>query len=162
MKKIIIIMLTVLISMELFGCGDNKNTEKNYVLNAWTGDFSQEKLKDTIYEYQQNYSNIVFEKADDISDVSFEVDFEVSSVFVTLLSRVDERDESVELNGYIDLVVNTKFDKNKVSVNTDWWFRDGESWVNKHPVWSYLVKVTDNKNTEHYYYFRVDYSAFQK
>lgn len=155
-------MLTVLISIELFGCGDNKNTEKNYVLNAWTGDFSQEKLKDTIYEYQQNYSNIVFEKADDISDVSFEVDFEVSSVFVTLLSRVDERDENVELNGYIDLVVNAKFDSKKVYVNTDWWFGDGESWVSNHPVWSYLVRVTDNKNTEHYYYFRVDYSAFQK
>ncbi|MBR2907566.1 MAG: hypothetical protein IKC26_05915 [Clostridia bacterium] len=133
------------------------------VLKAWTGEFSEDKLKAAINEYQSSYHNIVFagngEGAHiEAVDISFETDFEVSLCSVSRLAPVDDTDINVELNGYIDLALIPDCDGKRVTVDAGWWHGD-DDWVQSYPVWSYLVRLTDADDTVHYYYFRVDYST---
>ncbi len=136
-------------------------TEKNAVniLNAWTGDFSEEKLKNVIKTYQKGYKNIVFQSESDAANVTFETPFEISSCSVSRLSVVDDNDINVELKGYIDSWIKTSFDKNQATISTNWWLSQAD-WTRDHSVWSYLVRIKDVEGIEHYYYFRVDYSNF--
>jgi len=125
----------------------------------WTGEFSDEKLRDAIIEYQNNYSNVVFKNKEEASCVSFDVDFEVSSFSVSRLSQASDSDIEAELNGYIDRAIQAKLDNKTVTIYTDWWYMREDSWVNNYPVWSYLVCFKDTDNVMHNYYFRTDYSA---
>ena len=52
------------------------------------------------------------------------------------------------------------YDGKTVTVSVDWWYSGEDSWVNDYLVWSYLVCVKDTDGNSHYYYFRVDYSAY--
>ncbi len=159
MKKLIALVLTFVFLILLVGCQDAKSHEKNTVLNAWSGEYSESKLKSAIRKYKNNYTSIVLAK-DGESTVSFETDFEVLSCSVVRLSPVDDRDINVELHGYIDLFLDTTHNSNTVTIPIDWWYRDDDSWVNDYTVWSYLVRVKDENGDSHYYYFRVDYSAY--
>ena len=87
MKKLIALVLALVCMLGLVGCQENQpeNTDQSNsttpsspVLKAWSGEFSEEKLKSTINVYQSNYKNIVLEKGN-TSNISFETDFEVSS-----------------------------------------------------------------------------------
>ena len=93
---------------------------------------------------------------------SFETDFGVSSCSVSRLSQTDDTDIEVELYGYIDLFVETTCDCRTVTIPIDWWYTGMDSWVNDYLVWSYLVRAIDTNGSSHYYYFRVDYSAYAK
>lgn len=157
MKKVIAFILTFTILVLLVGCQENH--PENTVLKAWSGEFSEEKLISAINEYQSNYTNIVLEKGG-ASSISFETDFEVSWCSVSRLSRTDDTDIEVELHSYIDLIVETHCDDRTVTIPVDWWYTGPDSWVNDYVVWSYLVRVTDSNGSNHYYYFRVDYSAY--
>lgn len=169
MKRFIALVLTFTIFILLVGCQETQtpNTETSSiatnktsnVMKAWSGEFSEEKLKSAINEYQSNYTNIVLEK-DNASSVSFETDFEVSSCSMGRLSRTDDTDIEVELNSYIDLFLETNYDGRTVTIPLDWWYTGEDSWVNDYLVWSYLVHVKDANGSNHYYYFRVDYSAY--
>ena len=159
MKKLIALILALTLLMLLVGCQENRS--QNTVLKAWSGEFSEEKLKAAINEYQKDYENIILEKDGDPS-ISFETDFEVSSCSVSLLSRIDDTDIEVELHGYIDLALAASFDGKTVTIPVDWWYEDDDSWVNDYLVWSYLVSVKDTDGGNHYYYFRVDYSVYAK
>lgn len=131
----------------------------NNILDAWTGEFSKEKYVESIKEYQKNYSNIVINaEKEDRTHISFETDFEVSSCYVDSLSYVDNNDFNVELNSYISLLVETKCNDKTVTVFTDWWHDESDSWVNDHMIWAYLVCAKDMSGNNHYFYFRVDYS----
>lgn len=168
-KKLISLVLSIATLILLVGCHEtppkNQEASSNFtsksmnVLKAWSGDFSEEKLKSAINEYQSNYTNIVLEK-DNTSSVSFETDFEVSSCSMGRLSRTDDTDIEVELNSYIDLFLETNYDGRTVTIPLDWWYTGEDSWVNDYLVWSYLVHVKDANGSNHYYYFRVDYSAY--
>lgn len=169
MKKVIALVLTFTILALLVGCQENqpKNTEESSnttnkttnVLKAWSGEFSEEELKSAINEYQSNYTNVVLEKGN-ASSVSFETDFEVSSCSISRLSRIDDKNIEVELHSYIDLYVETSCDGRTVTIPIDWWYAREDSWVNDYSIWSYLVCVKDANGSNHYYYFRVDYSAY--
>ena len=164
MKKLLSFIMVLLILL-LVGCS-NQDAENdlpltsNKILKAWIGEFSEKKLKEAINEYQNNYSNIVFENVGEVFEISFEVDFEAVSCSVTRLSRTSKDDIDVELYGYIDLFIETNCEDNVVTVHTGWWHGENDSWVKSCPVWSYLILVKDASGTEHYYYFRTDYSAF--
>ena len=179
MKRIVclILMCMLLLSM-LSACGKQPNdppettaatdppatTEaapKHHLLYAWTGQFSEEDLEQAIKEYQQNYTPIVFEGADDASAVSFEPGFDIEKISVARLSKVDDRKIDVEMRSYLDLHIETKCDGRKITIATDWWYDDPTSWTRQIPVWSYLVYVKDRSGEVHYYYFRVKYSAPQ-
>ena len=134
---------------------------KHHLLYAWTGQFSEEDLEQAIKEYQQNYTPIVFEGADDASAVSFEPGFDIEKISVARLSKVDDRKIDVEMRSYLDLHIETKCDGRKITIATDWWYDDPTSWTRQIPVWSYLVYVKDRAGEVHYYYFRVKYSAPQ-
>lgn len=185
MKKIIALFLTFTILVLFVGCKEiqsqntgtspdaatNENQLQNVekssnsttkILNlekAWSGEFSEEKLISAINEYKNNYTNVVLEQGG-ASSISFETDFEVSSCSVIRLSRIDDTDIEVELNGYIDLFLETGCDGRIITIPVDWWYTGGSSWVNNYFVWSYLVRVKDANGSEHYYYFRVDYSSY--
>ncbi|MBQ7379707.1 MAG: hypothetical protein IJW70_08565 [Clostridia bacterium] len=169
MKKLIAFALTFILLVLLMGCQENpsQNTETSSdatnkipnVMQAWSGEFSEEELKSTINEYQKSYTNIVLEEGS-ASSVSFETDFDASSCSVIRLSRTDATDIEIELNGYIDLFVETNCDGRTVTIPIDWWYAREDSWINDYLVWSYLVRVKDVNGNSHYYYFRVDYSAY--
>ena len=179
MKRLIALVLTLTIFMLLVGCQETQtsntetsntetsNTETSSiatnktptVMKAWSGEFSEEKLRAAINEYQSNYTKIVLEHGSNDS-VSFETDFEVSSCSVSRLSQIDDTDIEIELNGYIDLFIETKCAGRMVTIPIDWWHVEGDSWVNDYLVWSYLVRAIDTNGSSHYYYFRVDYSAY--
>ena len=158
MKKLIALVLALVCMLGLVGCQENQ-PENTDVLKAWSGEFSEEKLKSTINLYQSNYKNIVLEKGN-TSNISFETDFEVSSCSVSRLSRVDGTDIEVELHSYIDLFIETSCDGRTVTIPINWWYVGDDSWVNDYFIWSYLVRVKDTNDSIHYYYFRVDYTAY--
>ena len=177
MKKRKVFSWLLIIALLLTGCKtlslDNtrptNNTEppvtteampKPYILYAWTGGFSEEELEQAIKEYQQNYTPIVFEGADDASAVSFEPGFDIEKISVARLSKVDDRKIDVEMRSYLDLHIETKCDGRKITIATDWWY-GSTGWTRQIPVWSYLVYVKDRAGEVHYYYFRVKYSAPQ-
>lgn len=176
MKKLIALVLTCIILVLFVGCQEaqpqnaetssNPTTEieiKTYsktaikienVLKVCSGELSKEDIKSAINTYQNNYENVVVEKGN-ASGVSFETDFDVSSCSVPLLSPVDDTDIEVELHGYIDLAILTECDGRTVTIPIDWWdIGDGSF------IWSYVVRVIDTSGIYHYYYFRVDYSAY--
>ena len=173
MKRLMVLALTFAILLLLVGCQETQpqNTETSSdstnkisnVMKAWSGELSEEELKEelksVINKYQSNYTNIVLEEGG-ASSVSFETDFEVSACAVSRLSRTDDTDIEIELNGYIDLIVETDCNGRTVTIPIDWWYARDDSWVNNHLVWSYLVRVIDSNGSSHYYYFRVDYSAY--
>ena len=159
MKKLISFILAVVCLLSTAGCSaHNPNKEKNKILKAWTGEFSEKALESAIKEYWKNYSNIVFNDAGEAASISFEVDFEVASCRVTRLSSVNDNDINVELNGFIDLLIKTDCSAKKVMIQTDWWLAE-DGWTREYPVWSYLVRLEDADGNVHYYYFRTDYSA---
>ena len=129
------------------------------VLKAWSGEFSEEELRLAINAYQSNYAIVVLEKGNAPS-ISFETDFEASSCSITRLSYVDDTDIEIELQSYIDLFLKTTCEGRTVTIPIDWWYARNDSWVNDYFVWSYLIRVKDIDGNSHYYYFRVDYSAY--
>ncbi len=177
MKRIISLAVGILLLLSMLGaCGrqppdhtkPTNNTQppattevapKPNVLYVGTGKISDEKLEQAIKEYQENYTPFVSDGTNGTS-VSFETDFEISSVSVPLLSKVDDRDIDIERRGYIDLVVETMHVDKRFMVSTDWWYGSGSN-TKAYPVWSYLVYVKDTAGTVHYYYFRVKYSTPQ-
>ena len=158
MKKLIALVLALVCMLGLVGCQENQ-PENTDVLKAWSGEFSEEKLKSTINVYQSNYKNIVLEKGN-TSSISFETDFEVSSCSVSRLSRVDDTDIEVELHSSIYLFIEPNCDGRTVTIPINWWYVGDDSWVNDYFIWSYLVCVKDTNDSIHYYYFRVDYTAY--
>ena len=155
MKKTVAFTLVLTALILLVGW---RETQVSNVMKAWSGEFSEGELKSAIKKYQRNYANI--ELNNGTSDVSFETDFEVSSCSVTRLSTVDDSDIDVELNGYIDTYIETKYEGSTVTIPVDWWCQTKDSWVNDYLIWSYLVRVKDTYGNSSYYYFRVDYSAY--
>ena len=59
MKKLIALILALTLLMLLVGCQENRS--QNTVLKAWSGEFSEEKIKAAINEYQKDYENIILE-----------------------------------------------------------------------------------------------------
>ena len=128
---------------------------------AWSGEFSEEKLRTAINEYKSECNTLVLEN-DSISTVSFKVDHSAKSCSVVRLSPVDDSNIELELSTYIDTFLETKCEGDTVSIPVDWWCRDNGGVTKDRYVWSYLVRVQDADGGEHYYYFRVDYSGIEK
>ena len=177
MKKIWIALIVVLLMISSLACAsqtsddgqmlpeckeqgidDGRLPNEQHIWQAWEGDFSVDHLKSVINDYQLNGQPILLANREDAL-VSFEVDFEISSYSVARISPVSDLNIDVELNGYIDLAIETKRDGNQITLDTTWWYSDGD-WVRSHPVWSYLLCVRDEEMAEHYYYFRVDYNPY--
>ena len=110
-----------------------------------------------ISEYRSDYSTIMLEKGG-ASNVSFETDFEISSCNVSLFGTDDSNIEN-EVNGVLDSIVSRFWDGKTVTIRVDDWLY-GSGWVKDRLIWSYVVAVGDADGIVHYYYFRVDYSAY--
>lgn len=155
MKKIFVFFWVSILVFSLASC---KSKQTGDVMKAWMGDYSDEKFINAINEYQNNYSPIVSDGKAEITNVSFETDFEIASCSVHIVSSVENNDINAELQGAIYLYVESTFDGKEVTVSTDWWY-DNDDWTKNYTIWSYLVCVKDMDGAKHYYYFRTDYSS---
>ena len=177
MKKRFVFILALAVVLLLVGCNDSpaneertpsttSTTSNTYAftrisdnvlkIGEWTG-FSEDELKAAINTYQGQYSAFAFINADEAESITFETDFDAVGCMVARLSKTDDTDISVELNGYIDLYLETTCEDNRVTIPVNWW---SQNEINYSPVWSYLVRVSDSDGVDHYYYFRTDYTAF--
>ena len=126
---------------------------RQHVMKAWTGEFSEEKLKTTILAYPGVCDG--FEGS--VNMVTFTVDFEPVSCSVSRLAAVSAQDIGEELKGYIDFAPGCNIQGQKVMIDTGWWLDHTGEWTQSRSLWSYLVRLTDAQGETHYYYFRVNY-----
>lgn len=134
-------------------CIGEPEVNRQHIMEAWAGEFSEEKLKATIQAYPGECDT--FEGQ--INMVTFSVDFEPVSCSVSRLAIVNDQDITKELTGYIDFAADCRIQGQKVLIDTGWWFDHASDWTQSHSQWSYLVRLTDANGGEYYYYFRVNY-----
>jgi len=155
MRKIIAFFLIAILVLSFAGCGTKQTSG---VMEAWVGEYSEEKFVNVTKEYQTKHEPIAADGENKITSVSIQTDFEIASCAVVKTSAVDPQDATFEQRGAIYLAVKTSFDGKTATVFTDWWY-EGDYWTGDYTVWSYLVCVKDTDGAEHYYYFRTDYGA---
>lgn len=153
----------ILCIVTLVGCvkaPGNKGTafllQDNHLLKAWVGEWTEDKRMNAISEYRQHYKSVIMNGANG-AHTTFETDFDATTAQVVCVAKVKDQDKDFELHEYTDMYIKTECSDNKVTVHTEWWYLGGDG-VTRYPTWSYLVRVEDSEGTEHYYYFRVDYS----
>ncbi len=155
-----IAVATVIICIESEGKPDEElpDFSSDCVLEAWTGEFDEEKLSDAIETYRTSYAMYVLREEDATEPFFLALDYNASAAKVVRVASVDDTDAGSELSSYIDMRPSAEVYSNVVGIDLSWWFGEAEhSWTAKNPEWSYLVSVTDEKGKEHYYYFRVHY-----
>lgn len=163
MKKLMVILLSVFLVFSIVACAQQDSTQT--VMKAREGKMPSTKdefnneVKAIIQDYKTNYDNIT-SNGGKITKVTFETDFDIEKCSVSRVSSVDDNNIDVELNGYLDLAVETTINGNKATIETAFWY--GGGWVQEYPIWSYLVQLVDTDGNVHYYYFRVDYSSTNK
>lgn len=155
MRKIIAFFLIAILVLSFAGCGTKQTSG---VMEAWVGEYSEEKFVNVTKEYQTKHEPIAADGENKITSVSIQTDFEIASCAVVKTSAVDLQDATFEQRGAIYLAVKTSFDGKTATVFTDWWY-EGDDWTGDYTVWSYLVCVKDTDGAEHYYYFRTNYGA---
>lgn len=137
---------------DYYALGDEES-----ILKAWTGDFTEEKLKSAIDEYKTDYKNIAFREG--AWQVSFGIGFKASSCAVVRTSIVDENNVDFELNeGILDFYPDGDVNINKIAYLPIY---TADELPQNCSVISYLVCAENNRGEEHYYYFRVDYSEIK-
>lgn len=119
----------------------------NNVYEGWQGEFSEDKYLTTIQEYSKSYTPI---KGNDVYEVYFTTNFDMSGAKVYYMSSVNETDPRYELTHYFDKVVPV------IGTGMDVIVDIREERVE---TLSYLIKLTDTEGQKHWYYFRVDYGA---
>lgn len=137
---------------------ENVEFSSEKILEAWTGDFSEDELTKAISKYEKSY--FPYELAESEKSVPFflYLNYEPAGAAVVRLSSVDTDNIDVELDGYIDMQPEVTCISNNVAVDLSWWFNEKDSWCGNYTMWSYLLRVTDSDGLKHYYYFRVSYS----
>ena len=156
MKILRCITVFVLILTLLFlpSCGTGREpVSEKHVMKAWTGEFSEDKLTETITAYKAEYTPI---KLDDTWKIIIPVDEAASN---HLLPRIAYCGESFEeLGSYIDLAGISELNKDSHEITIDCsWLNDPDSWVHKHPMWSFLIMVTTQSDENVFYYVRVTF-----
>jgi len=134
---------------------------EDQVLAAWTGDsFDEGKRIEAINTYQKNYKNIVLSAADKNSAISFSVDFKVASCTVPFTCAVTGNGAEDELKKSYYIAIETQVEGSKITVSVDFWQKDFT--VQSNDILSYCINIKDTEGLSHFYYFRVDYSVFEK
>lgn len=161
MKKLFALFLSMSLIFSFAGCNTSTvSSEKDHVLAAWDGDFSEDSLTNAISQYKKQCASVVYTTESEAFFVTFNIDFEAANYRVARLSRVDPENADVELHSYIDSHIDMEVENRTVKVYTDWW-KLSTSWTKNVPIWSYLISIEDSDGVNHYYYFRADYSALQ-
>lgn len=130
------------------------NMVSNHVLKGWKGEYSKQAFKDTVAKFAENkMTPVVFYEGNADSVVTFSVDCNAQSVYVTSAINIEKETEDL-LNRSFD----AKIENDMISIPVGWWYSE-DGFVKNYSIWSYLVCVTDHKGVDHYYYFRVDYAS---
>lgn len=173
---VVTVVLVVLVSIVAFltvdtGKNDHGELKKEHyeyegkvfssekILEAWTGEFSEDELTKAISKYEKSYFS--YEMTESEKSIPFFVclNYEPAGASVVRLSPVDTDNIDVELDGYIDMQPEVTCISNNVAVDLSWWFNEKDSWCGNYTLWSYLLRVTDSDGLKHYYYFRVSYGT---
>lgn len=119
---------------------------------------TDKNLKDTISAHANGGINVSVKKGDSFS---FRVDgiSEVKKYSIPRLAPVDKYDPDYELSSYTDMYLPLEYDKETgiFTVSTDWWY-SSTGWVSDYSVWSFLIRIEDDGENAHYYYFRMIFS----
>lgn len=138
---------------------EGKEFSSETILEAWTGEFSEDELTKAIAKYEKSYSPCEMTEAEKSVPFFICLNYEPAGASVIRLSSVDPDDINVELNGYIDMCPEVTCISNNIAVDLSWWFDEKDSWCGNYTMWSYLLLVTDSDGLKHHYYFRVSYST---
>lgn len=162
----VLVVLTMIIA--IIFCDRGEEEKKDYegkeftsdsILEAWDGEFDEEKLKTAIAEYEKSCSAYVLTEAEVNVPFFLTLNYEPKSAKVVRLAPADQKDSGFELKTYIDMTLSPTCVGNNVAVEVAWWYSEHElSWTRDYTLWSYLLRVKDTDGGEHYYYFRVSYS----
>lgn len=134
-------------------------TDHLYVFEICEGEFSQDKLINTIKEFQNHGTPFSVKKGEDIS---FEINAEVSNVIVQGVARVEGNDINAELDGGIYLLVYSDYvyaadsGKTVVTADAEWWY-DSNDRTKDNNLWSYVIHTAFADGTEHYFYLRAEF-----
>lgn len=124
-------------------------------MKAWQGEFSEEKLKETITTYEKSYTPI---SLDETRKIVLSIDESIDSCRVVRASYVEE--DFGELENYIDTHISVEYDQNAKELTVDCSFlNDKTSWVHTKPLWSLLIKADTTSGEEVYYYVRITTNA---
>ncbi len=124
------------------------------VLKGWKGEYSKQAFEDTVAKFVENeMTPVVFLEGNADSVVTFSVDCNAKKARVASAANI-----GIETEDCIDSDFDAKIENGMISIPVGWWYSE-DSWVKDHPIWSYLIRVTDHKGGVHYYYFRVDYAS---
>lgn len=121
-------------------------------------DFSRIQAINT---YQADYKSIILSDADTNPFVAFTVDFDVTSCSVRHVCHVSGKGAEDELKSGYYSYVEAQVEDNKIIVPVDFWFTGGFM-IQRYDMISYTVSIKDTAGVSHSYYFRVDYSSFEK
>ncbi|HCS72536.1 MAG TPA: hypothetical protein DIW17_01490 [Clostridiales bacterium] len=138
---------------------DGESVELN-VMKAWTGDFSEEKLKQTIDKYKSDYAPFRVSNREDAQNVTFYVKDDLDNFAVSRISSVGENYE--ELESYIDLAIDASYDMDAhtITIDVSWWY-DASDWAQNYKTWSFLIRtVLEEQQT--YFYYRIDFSGIEE
>jgi hypothetical protein len=116
---------------------------------------------ETINKYQQEYKNIVLSAADTNPFVTFTVDFDIASCSIVRVYDVTEKGAEYEITRSYYYALYAQVEGNKIIVPVDFWLTGG-SIIQRLDMIAYLLRIKDTNGVFHPYYFRVDYSAFEK
>lgn len=128
----------------------NSTTETHSPLKAWQGEFSEEKLKEAITEYEKDYAPIPLSET---GTIILSLDENIDSCRVTRVSYVEE--DFGELENYIDTHISVEYDQETKELTIDCSFLNAKtSWVSTKPLWSLLIKAETTSAEVIYYYVR--------
>ena len=130
------------------------NMISRHVFKGWKGEYSKQAFKDTVAKFEENeMTPVVFREGNVDCAVTFSVDCNAQRARVTSVANIE-----METEDFLDCIFDAKIENGMISIPVGWWYSE-DSWVKDHSIWSYLICATDHKGVDHYYYFRVDYTA---
>ena len=153
---IIVALIASVVLSVVFLTDPVKESENVYLkevnlLYAGEGDFSEYEFRNSVNRYTGTCENLEWSSGDGIY---IKTDYKVVSATVRIFSPGALEDYSTTAPD--KYFVQPTVEDNNILIDIGWFYRASED-VQRSNQWSYLVTVTEENNTIHNYYFRVDY-----
>ena len=127
----------------------------------WTGEYSKDAHLAAISGYVQDGKQPVsYPNGSLLRNVQISVPFTIESCEVISPGPVPDGNADHEYTYRTYTYIPTYIEGTTAYIDISGWHRhiSSEDILSKYTIWSYIVKIMDTENVEHYYYFRVDYS----
>lgn len=128
----------------------------------WTGEYSKEAFITAVNGYEQTGKiPVVYPDGSILRNVRISVPFAIKSCKVIFPGPVvGDAATEYQLRTYTGIA--TYVEGTTAYIDVSGWhrLRSEDDPVSNYAIWSYVVKLTDMEDVDHYYYFRVDYSPY--